>query len=123
MVAGNDLTCDRRREEKDLSLEDLSKPRWSLDKGRNFFMSSAVDPSCGNSIEHKLAVTGTSVSPRQEFATTHMSAQKDTASKTLFLFGKMLELGFEHDEVMLGFLVSERELRELHKRLINAMNG
>ncbi|KAF3537655.1 hypothetical protein F2Q69_00024419 [Brassica cretica] len=52
MVAGNDLTCDRRREEKDLSLEDLSKPRWSLDKGRNFFMSSTVDPSFGNSIEH-----------------------------------------------------------------------
>lgn len=76
-----------------------------------------------SSSRHKLAVTGTSISPRQEFATTHMAAQKDTASKTLFLFGKMLELGFEHDEVMLGFLVSERELREQQKRLINAMNG
>lgn len=33
----------------------------------------------------KLAVTGTSVSPRQEFATTNMSAQKETASKKLRL--------------------------------------
>lgn len=80
-------------------------------------MNSVAARSCffTRALENKLAVTGRGVSPRQEFATTNMWAQKETASKTPFLLGKMMELGFEQDEVTLGFLISERELRRATK--------